>query len=104
MATILGLLIFYFAIQLLLLVVSVVIGVGLHWCFPAMNIGIGILIGLLSSIASAYGILKLMRAASEDGVDLFGDTDEDQEEAESEVCLTLPPVTKPRRRRRSKKN
>jgi hypothetical protein len=104
MAAILGLLIFYLGIQLLLLAVSLVIGVGLHWCFPAMNIGTGILIGLLSSIASAYCVLKVMRAASDDGVDLFGDTGEEQEEEESEACLALPPETKRRQRRRSKKN
>jgi hypothetical protein len=103
MAAILAILILYFFLQLLLLAVAVVIGFGLHWCFPVVDIGTGILLGMLSSIASAYFLMQLMRAAAEDGVDLFDDTDEDEESGQPEVRLPLPPGFTRRRRRRSKK-
>jgi hypothetical protein len=104
MAAILGMLVLNLLLQLLLLAVAAVIGFVLHWCFPAMNIGTGILIGMLSSIASAYFLAQLMRIASESGVDLFDEADENDEDEQPEICFALPPIAKPRRRRRSKKD
>ena len=64
----------------------------------------GVLVGVLSTIASAYFLAKMMRAKYVDMIGEFLDDQEDDDEDEEppELSITIPPQTK-RRRRQSKR-
>ncbi len=49
MRSLLGTLLIYLAIKLFLLTVASVVGFLLHWLLPTIDIGIGLLIGLLAT-------------------------------------------------------
>ena len=92
----------YFVLQILLLTVAVAIGFGLHWCIPDLNIGLGILAGILSSIATAYFVVQLMRIGYIRDVEM--DLDDQNEDCEDEITpdlhISAPPVKQRRRRRK----
>jgi hypothetical protein len=104
MAAILGLMFLYVVFQAMLLGVSVAIGFLLQWFIPNMSIGAGVLVGMLSTVASAHFFMQIMRFASTHVIEKIdsGDLDEDEDEAMPELHMALPPLMK-RRRRRSKR-
>lgn len=102
-------LIVYLIAQVILLTVAVCVGFVLHWCVPGLDIGMAILISMLSSIACAYLFVKAMKARDIGLLEEFfreqaeGDVDdEDEGDSSPDVRLTLAPSSK-RRRSRSKK-
>lgn len=103
MAAILGIIVLYFVLQLLLLTVAAAIGFSLHWCLPEVNIGTGILVGLLSSIATAYFLVQVMRIGFMKELSRDMDDWDEEDEEPPELSITVPPPTK-RRRRQSKKS
>ena len=104
MAAILGILIVYLVLQTILLAVGVGIGLALHWCVPGLTIDMGVLVGMLSTIASAYFLAKMTRAKYVDMIEEFlaDQEDDDEDEEPPELSITIPPQTK-RRRRQSKR-
>jgi hypothetical protein len=88
----------YLVIQFLLLVLAAVIGIGLHWCFPDLNIGHGILVGMISSVVSVYFLVQLMKVVQMgtwQDESLDDDDDEDDEDDEEEDDDELPSDTLP---------
>jgi hypothetical protein len=104
MAAILALILLYVVVQVLLLAVSVGIGFILQWFIPDLGIGTGILIGLVSTVASAHCLVQLIRFASAHAMEEIEptDLDDDEDEAMPVLHVALPPLMK-RRRRHSKR-
>ena len=102
MAAILGILIVYLVFQTILLVVGVGVGLALHWCVPGLTVDMGVLVGVLSALASAYFLAKMMRAKYVDTIGEFLADQEDDDEEPPELSITIPPQTK-RRRRQTKR-
>jgi hypothetical protein len=113
MVPILSMIVLYLIIQVLLLVSAVAIGFILHWCFPGMSIGHGVLVGMLSTIVSAYILAQLFKVASignwqggslDDDDDEDDEFDEDDDEADVEtlpdVRMSRPLTAKERRQRK----
>ena len=102
MAAILGLMLLYVVLQALLLGVSVAIGFLLQWLIPDLSIGIGILVGLLSTIASGHCFVRLIRFASTHMLDEIdsSEPDDDEDEATPAMHIALPPLMKRRRSKR----
>ena len=105
MAAILGILIVYLVLQTILLAVGVGVGLALHWCISGLTIDMGVLVGVLSTIASAYFLAKMMRAKYVDTIGEFLADQEDDDEDDSlpDVRLVLSPESKNRRQRSKKK-
>jgi hypothetical protein len=103
MAAIIGLAVLCLVIQVLLLAVAAVIGFGLCWCIPDMNIGNGILIGLISSIASIYFTVQLVKLGYIGALEDALNDQDDKNEDDPDVRLVLSPASKNRRQRSKKK-
>jgi hypothetical protein len=52
----------YLIIKIILLCISIGIGFLLHWIMPSIDLGIGILIGVISTGISAYTFVKITEA------------------------------------------
>jgi hypothetical protein len=117
MVAILAIILLYVVLQVLLLASAVVIGIGLRWCFPDLSVGHGILIGMFSTIASAYLLVQFakvanIRALSDEYLDDEDDEDEEDEEGEEgeegpndtlpDVRTARPPTPRERRQRGGK--
>ena len=106
MAAILGILIVYLVFQTILLAVGVGVGLALHWCVPGLTVDMGVLVGVLSALASAYFLAKMMRAKYIDtiGEQFLADLeDEDEDDSLPDMRLVLSPTSKNRRQRSKKK-
>jgi hypothetical protein len=80
MIAILGITLVYLFLQVLLLGFAVAIGLLLRCCFSDLSIGHGLLIGMLSTIASAYLLAQFARTASIADFDGGYVDDEDDDE------------------------
>jgi hypothetical protein len=83
MAAIFGIALVYLFLQVLLLGFAVAIGFLLRCCFSDVSMGQGVLIGMLSTIASAYILMQFARAASAVGWN-NGYVDEDDDDCDDE--------------------
>ena len=96
-------LLFFVAVLIaaLLLLIGVGVGVGfvLHWLLPAIDVGIGALIGLIAFISAIRIVTRLMMAAPAEA------EDEDEEGREMKpsdiVYLVGGPSSKRRRKRKA---
>jgi hypothetical protein len=105
MSAILGLTFLYVVVQTLLLAVAVAIGFLLKWLIPDLSIGIGILVGMLSTVASAYLFVQLLRLSHQMPQGEWNLDDQDEEEEDDvapELHVTLPSLGRGRRRRRKR--
>jgi hypothetical protein len=82
MAAVFGITLVYLFLQVLLLGFAIAIGLLLRCCFSDMSMGHGILIGMLSTIASAYILMQFAkaRAYAMDAEYLDEEDDEDDDE------------------------
>ena len=55
----------YLVIKLALLALSVGVGFLLHWLMPSVELGMGILIGVIATACSVHFFIRLMTAVSE---------------------------------------
>lgn len=105
MPEIVGTLIVYLVLQTILLAVGVGVGLALHWCVPGLTVDMGVLVGVLSTIASAYFLARMTRARYLDMIEdsLADQEDEEQDEDLSELSFAFRPPAK-RRPRKSKRS
>jgi hypothetical protein len=61
----LGIIIVYLLIKIILLAVGVGIGFLLHWMLPAVDLGIGILIGVVATAIAVHYFMQLMASLNE---------------------------------------
>lgn len=92
MAAFIGLFLVFVLIQTVFLAVSVGIGFLLRWLIPGVDLGAGVLAGLISTIAICYFFLQALKLTSliptlgrpgeddEDDEDCDEDDDEDEED------------------------
>jgi hypothetical protein len=97
MRAIVSVLVVFLVVEALLLAVAAAIGLGLNWCNPEIEIGMGILIGVVSSTVAAYTLVRILTMEWHYEID-----DEDQDDLSAEATVDLAPPAS-RRRPRSKK-
>jgi hypothetical protein len=122
MTAILGITLVYLFLQVLLLGFAIAIGLLLRCCFSDMSIGQGVLIGMLSTIASAYILAQFVRTATavswndgyvddedddfDGGDDDFDGGDDDDDDSPDDTLpdtRTALPLTPQERRQRAGK-
>jgi len=85
----------YLVIKLVLLALGIGVGWLLHWLIPAIDLGIGVLIGVVSTGLSVYFFIRLMTAR--DVID-----DESDIDVLPRVTYLIDPLPTPRRTRKRK--
>src|SRR5215813_1246332 len=95
MWSVLGAFVIYLLIKVFLLVVGLGVGFLLHWLIPAINVGMGVLIGV---IATGYSLFFFGRLSTLRDADLIEGTE--PEPIDRMIYLLGPP---PRRRRSKRK-
>ena len=90
-----SMLILFLVILTVLLCVGIGIGFLLHWIMPSVDLGVAILIGVVTSGISIRFISGLMSTIPEDGDEI-----EDEERVSGRIYLIEPPSLRRRRRRR----
>ena len=84
----------YLAIKGLLLAVGIGIGFLLHWLIPAIELGMGVLIGVVATGISVYFFARMMNTPeviSDEGIDA---------ELPPRITYLIDPMPAPRRRKR----
>jgi hypothetical protein len=118
MLVLIGIVVVFLLVQLLLLGSAVAVAFCLRWCFPDLNSGVGILLGMLSTIVSVYVIVQSVKLTQmarwveppEDDDELWDEEDDWDDEDDDTSNDTLPdiraarPLTPKERRQRSKGN
>ena len=98
------LILLYAVVQAVLLGIAVGIGFLLHWIVPDVNIGMGILVGLISTIASAYLFSQMMKSRlSLDEYIAFDQNEEDDDADDALPELHFVTKERPARRKRPSK-
>jgi NhaP-type Na+/H+ or K+/H+ antiporter len=92
----LSLFITYLVIETLLLGMGVVVGFLLHWLWPAVDLGIAILIGVVATGFSAHFYGRLMSSMEEK--QLIDELDQEIISRAPTYVMPLPPKGKRRRR------
>jgi len=96
MKAFLGLLLSFAVVLLLLLGMGSVVGFLLHRLLPAVELGVAILIGVLSTGFSVHFLARLM-------AHVYRPMGEDSAEGEELEIVVVPPFPAPRKRRRPKR-
>lgn len=86
----------YLVLKLVLLALGIGVGWLLHWLIPAIDLGIGVLIGVVATGLSVYFFIRLMTAR-----DVVID-DESDIDVLPRVTYLIDPLPTPRRTRKRK--
>jgi hypothetical protein len=89
-------LIIYLIIKIFLLGLGIGIGFLLHWLLPAVDLGMGILIGVAATAASLHFHTRALNALNEYEVD------EDENDSEKEKIYSLDSSGLPQRKKNKK--
>jgi hypothetical protein len=93
------LLLIYLLINLFLVGVGVGVGFFLHWVLPVVDVGMGILIGIMVTAFSLHGLGRLMEFLG-----IYKDMSMEDVEPEPPPSILTPPIelVTPRRRKKRK--
>jgi len=86
----------YLALNIFLLGMGIGLGFLLHWLFPGVDIGMGILIGVLATTAAVHFHTRVLNALDEYQLDV--DEDETTDESNYSRNYSKPPDRKKRKK------